>query len=127
MPDTQKQENSSDCGVFAIAFLTELIINKFNTNFSSIRFDISKMRAHLLNCLIEDKLTVFPKVEKMPKMPCKDDKTNIIKLYCICKMPDLVDNMIKCGNKFCKIKWYHESCSGCADNNGKWLCNKCSW
>ena len=32
----------------------------------------------------------------MPKMPCKEPKITQIKLYCYCKLPDFIDDMIAC-------------------------------
>ena len=72
IPDIQRQTNSSDCGVFSIAYLAELIFNDFNVGISKIRFDIPLMRSHLLNCFVNDKILPFPKVLKMPKMPTND-------------------------------------------------------
>jgi hypothetical protein len=127
MPFTQKQENSSDCGIFAIAFITELIVNNFDVDINNLRFEIPLMRKHLSECLDNDKIIPFTKITKMPKMPSKEEKSSVIKLYCTCKMPDIIDNMVKCDNKFCKIKWYHKSCSGCNVHTGKWLCRSCCW
>ena len=32
----------------------------------------------------------------MPKIPCKESKITQIKLYCYCKLPDFIDDMIAC-------------------------------
>ena len=32
----------------------------------------------------------------MPKTPCKEPKITQIKLYCYCKLPDFIDDMIAC-------------------------------
>ena len=44
----QQQRNGSDCGVFAIAFATSIVLGSAPQN---ITFDIAKMRPHLVACL----------------------------------------------------------------------------
>lgn len=129
IPDIQRQSNYSDCGVFAIANLTEILFTNFTVDFSSVRFDISKMRQHLLDCFGNGTFTPFPKIGKMPKMPCKDAKNQTIKLFCTCKLPDIVGDMVKCDNRGCKIKWFHKKCVGFIETvrGQKWLCNYCTW
>jgi hypothetical protein len=45
------------------------------------------------------------------KMLCKQDKIQNIKLVCHCQLPDVIDDLIKCENKLCTVKWLHKSCS----------------
>ncbi|XP_053382469.1 uncharacterized protein LOC128549555 [Mercenaria mercenaria] len=129
IPEIQRQENSSDCGVFAVAYLTELLMTNFTVDVSTIRFDISKMRAHLYECISKCSFSAFPKINKMPKMPCKDARVQTVRLYCTRKLPDIVEDMVKCDNKKCRHKWYHKKCVGFVETvRGKtWLCHFCSW
>ena len=53
----QQQSNGSDCGVFSIAFATCLA---FATNPSFVTFDVVKMRSHLLACLKNGRMSMFP-------------------------------------------------------------------
>ena len=53
----QQQTNGSDCGVFAIAFAVALAIA---TDPTHVTFDISRMRPHLVTCLKDRKLNMFP-------------------------------------------------------------------
>ena len=53
-----KQQGSRDCGIFALAYATELA-NGFDP--SNFIFDQSKMRDHLFNYLENNRLTRFPK------------------------------------------------------------------
>jgi hypothetical protein len=55
----QQQLNHSDCGVFVIAFATEILLGEEDAQ--NVKFDRSKMRKHLKQCLIDEKLTPFPK------------------------------------------------------------------
>ena len=53
----QQQKNGSDCGIFAIAFATSLV---YGSNPQDFTFDIPKMRLHLLQCLKNEMITMFP-------------------------------------------------------------------
>ncbi len=113
IPDVQRQPNYTDCGVFAIANLTEVLHNNYDVDFSIIRYDIPRMRAHLLECITKQQFTTFPKIEKMPKMPCKVAKSCSIKIFCACKLPDIVGDMVECDNKRCKLnRCFHKRCVG---------------
>ena len=124
VPDVQRQNNSSDCGVFAIAFLTEFLYCGFEFNYNQCRFEPTLMRRHLLKCLEERIFSPFPKVKKMPKMPVSEPKINKIKLYCTCNLPEMIDDMILCGSNTCKIKWFHKSCVN-YENEIEWKCSNC--
>ena len=54
----QRQPDSYNYGLFAIAFAAELLDGKSPTNAT---FDVDKMRAHLISCFEGQKLTPFPK------------------------------------------------------------------
>ena len=54
--DVQKQEGSSDCGLYALAFATALI---FGRKPEECSFNQSLMRAHLLQCFEERKISCF--------------------------------------------------------------------
>ena len=49
----QQQTYSSDCGVFAIAFLVEFL---FGGDPTTIKFDVGKIRSRLFLCLQSRKL-----------------------------------------------------------------------
>ena len=53
----QQQRNGSDCGVFAIAFATSIVLGSAPQN---ITFDIAKMRPHLVACLRAGVMMQFP-------------------------------------------------------------------
>ncbi|XP_066270230.1 uncharacterized protein [Branchiostoma lanceolatum] len=56
----QQQSNGSDCGVFSIAFAVCLV---YATDPSTVTFDIPRMRPHLLKCLKEGSISMFPTLE----------------------------------------------------------------
>ena len=84
------------------------------------------MREHILKCIENDEIEMFPKVSKMPKMPCNDPRKIKNKLYCTCKMPDIIDDMIQCERKQCG-KWFHKKCTSNPTIVDNWLCSFCSW
>ena len=53
-----EQTGSTDCGLFAIAFATDLA---FSNNPSTIVYDQANMRTHLQQCLEMEQLTPFPR------------------------------------------------------------------
>ena len=53
----QQQTNGSDCGVFAIAFATSLVLGSTPQDMT---YDIAKMRLHLVTCLRAGAMTQFP-------------------------------------------------------------------
>ena len=108
--NVQWQRNDYDCGVFAIAYATELA---HGGDPALYNWDCTSMWSHLVNCLEQRKLDSFPKSEKR-------------KIYCVCRMPNNKKRgMIQCGS--CK-KWYHFDCISGGEINVecRWLlCQKC--
>ena len=137
---TQFQENSFDCGVYAIAFATELC---HGNDSSQVRYDVLyRLRVHLLDSLKAQKITPFPSVKIKCKVGYLTEKMNI---YCKCRLlyaaehgfpskvyPRSEDiHMIQC---YTCDEWYHKSCANLSiidikrlrKGNVKWLCEKCS-
>ena len=65
LPSMHQQPNGVDCGVFAIAFPVGILIG-----FPEVgkRFDVKKMKSHLLKCLEEDEFILFPRSRKHTKL-----------------------------------------------------------
>ena len=57
--NVQRQTDSFNCGVFAIAYAADIIygINPVNST-----YDVKFLRAHLIKCLESESLEPFPKV-----------------------------------------------------------------
>ena len=129
-PSVQQQPNGVDCGVFAIAFAVDIL-----NGFAEIgkRFDVGKMRSHLLKCLEEEEFTLFPRSHKHTKL----SKGHIIyvDIYCICSSPFYEEDSkrdenlfmaecVKCG------EWYHKICLGIPSRvftnvKVEWKCMRC--
>jgi len=59
--DCVQQPDGSDCGLFASAILFEWATASVLTSLS-VRFDVAKMRPHLVQCLEMQRVIPFPKL-----------------------------------------------------------------
>ena len=122
--DVHKQSGGSDCGAFAIAYATTLCLGKLPGKFV---FDQTVMRQHLRKCLEMQHFTMFP-VRSERRQGGRIRSKQTIKLYCQCRMPDIVgEPMIRC-NK-CK-EWFHgKICVAVPQKawktNAPWFCSSC--
>ena len=102
----QQQNNSVDCGLYAIAFATSLC---YGHDPESIVFDHSLMRSHLIKCIQDGDMTPFPSIggkrcKRCPRV------ASVVQIYCTCRQPyyPQEDFMVCC--KDCN-KWYHKKCA----------------
>ena len=96
LPDTQRQNNGYDCGLFAIGHLIEFCSKGMIS--PNVIFDTTKMRKHLATCLETECLLEFPKTEKSLNMRRKKEpKHTDIPLVCMCNLPECLDDVVKCG------------------------------
>ena len=131
----QFQKTAIDCGVYALAFLTDLChgIDPTTCDYASAQ----ELRKHLIYCFRQGTMTPFPSsTHSKPEPPL------IISLpvYCSCRMPFVVEHltkkqvpkgedieMIQCD--FCN-NWYHHSCVNLSNEelqalfkpNVTWMC-----
>ncbi|CAG2188432.1 unnamed protein product [Mytilus edulis] len=124
IPDVQKQQNSIDCGLFAIANALEFCQTGFKGG-THITYEQKYMREHLIHCLENGKFTHFPKnyFGKTPKN--LKTKTHIISINCDCGKPDTIEDMVGCegktGRKMCDV-WTHRSCAKKNMKGNSWFC-----
>lgn len=125
MPRVQQQPNGYDCGLFAIANVIEFCLapDSFNTR---IVYDVSKMRQHLIECLENGTLSAFPKEKERGRVKLNSITCKVVKIpvWCHCKMPEFIDNMICCDNRKCKT-WFHRKCVGLNASVSEWRCPSC--
>ena len=76
----QQQSNGIDCGVFSIAFVQSILLGD---DISLISYDQVRLRSHLLQCLLRNKLSPFPPALATVKR-CKA-RTIEIPVYCNCR------------------------------------------
>ena len=110
---------------FSIANVVEFCFKPdcFNTR---VTYSTSKMREHLIHCLESGNMTPFPKEKvrgrcKLDSITCKVFK---IPIWCICKMPECIDNMICCDNRKCRT-WFHRKCLNIDSQRNEWQCPSC--
>ena len=116
----QRQVGGSDCGLFSLAFGTDLCHSIDPTNQGS-------MRQHYVNCLENGAMSPFPKTEKRGPRYLGSIKSSVA-IYCVCRLPYDREEYVQCSNGHCK-KWYHPTCvkipAWAINSNRKWRCNKC--
>ena len=119
MPPTQKQRGGVNCGLFAIAFATDLAAGNDPT---FIKYEQKIMRDHLMACLDRGRLEPFP--QKPVYASKKESAVQSISLFCHCCRPECYDNMILCD--LCE-QWLHKTCESVDEVNSdeEWLCSKC--
>ena len=106
VPDTQRQNNGTDCGMFAIAHMFEFCLKE--NICPNVIFDTTKMRKHLVSCFETGSIIEFPKTTKVLNLRKKKaPKTFEIDLFCICNLPECLDNVVQC--EMCN-EWFHKQC-----------------
>ena len=117
---TQFQEGASDCGIFAVAYATELA---HGMNPASRKYDQKSLRGHFIQCLANGILTPFPSKEICVGKP----KADSIELFCTCRMLyNSKEEHVQCS--ICLNK-YHYVCAkvpDSVDTSHTWKCSECS-
>ena len=93
MVNVERQSNSSDCGVLAIAYAFDICSG---VDPCKARYDSSRTRQHLATCLSDCNFSRFPVVSSERK--CRSVKlSKTVELYCTCRLPERVgkDNMVE--------------------------------
>ena len=122
-PTVQQQHNSSDCGLFALAFAVSLCAGNDPSNTTYIQ---SNLRSHLLSCLDLNDISLFP-TRKQKRSARKAPITPSFNIYCICRLPE-EGKMIECEK--C-LEWFHKDCVHTIPSNWRkskkrsWFCDKC--
>ena len=121
---TQFQEGSSDCGLFSIAFATDLA---YGNNPAVYRYKQELLRSHLEMCISSNKLLPFPSAELDRPLKSKKER---IRIYCTCCLPynrsrSKMAQCLKCR------EWFHQNCENIPNavflNRSEiWKCSKCT-
>lgn len=117
----QFQKGHTDCGLFAIAYATDLA---YGNDPASYIYKQEELGAHFLDSLDNNILSPFPKDTAYPGRP----KLEGFEIFCSCRLPDnYEERMAKCAT--CK-EWYHQSCETIGnhifeDSKILWKCSKC--
>ena len=106
----QQQLNGFDCGVYAIAYATDLA---FDRDPPSLSYNRQEMRKHRLGCLQRDDLEPFPNSSKRAKRG--KSITHRVQLYCHFRMPffnadpDVDKGLFTATCAACN-EWFHKKC-----------------
>ena len=119
----QKQTNSNDCGLFALAFATDLCHGLDPTVQS---YNQDNMCKHYINCLDSHNMVPFPRTSRQVPYHAIN-KRKAVTIYCVCRMPyDKKSLYVEC--RQCK-HWSQPTCvtipAWAINTNWKWRCNKC--
>ena len=123
MPLINQQRNSKDCGLFAIANITEFCFTNFkgiDSGRSTCIYEQELMRKHLLECLETQKMAPFPKRNRKrgTSFLSYDIK---IKMNCPCGLPDCIQDLVQCHSCDTWYHMYHTTRS----LKGDWECDNC--
>ena len=130
IPHVQQQNNSYDCGLFAIANMIEFATNRYNglkDGKLGFMFIQNEMRTHLIKCFNQNYMEAFPK-EKMQQIRTIKVSNIDIDLFCCCSVLEVsgLGPWIACHT--CN-QWYFQKCEGI---NGKkipknqlYICKNC--
>ena len=118
----QKQRGLSDCGLFALAFATDLC---HGVDPANEQYDQTVMRSHYVKCLESKAMIPFPKTTKRVPSQMTCIKT-LVEIFCVCRQPNDHHQYVQCF--FCK-EWYHPTCVDIPirviNSRRKWHCVKC--
>nr|XP_047131872.1 uncharacterized protein LOC124810909 isoform X1 [Hydra vulgaris] len=129
----QQQTNGVDCGMYAITWARQILEAK-GVPSTTITFEQNKMRKHLLHCILNSQLDVFPLAVNSNGFRRCGAKTFRVLLHCSCRMfwspkDDKIFNrqMAQCNT--CQ-KWYHRECekipqSAYETEDELWNCHSC--
>ena len=118
----QQQHGTSDCGLFTLAFATEICSGG---DPQAACFNQKKMRRHLSMCLTKGVMKPFPKGTSEP-FPRPTERLSSYRVYCHCRLLEEFDHkMVECTR--CK-SWYHVTCVGLYQKEipAHWKCDKCN-
>ena len=119
--NVQRQCNSSDCGLHAIATITALC-NKLDP--TQVTFDPKQLRHHFMDCLTKKHMTMFPILRKRCHNIVRIKTTEELPIYCTCRKPYTGTRMASCD--ICS-NWFHQACLAIPDRvfeekQNPWYC-----
>ncbi len=117
-----KQSGSSACGLFAIAYITDIA---FGRNPEQHVFKQSEMRGHLYKCIEQQKMDPFP-TSRGKRVAIH--KPVQVEVHCYCRCPDYGVKMVLCngvcGEHF-HVKCIESAVQSKVQSSRKWYCKNC--
>jgi len=96
IPPVQQQKSGKDCGLFAVAFAVEAASGTENKKVGNVKFDQSKMRSHLIQCIEQGRITAFPRQLPSQKATVSKHHKDTIKTLSCCNLPKEYAEVIQC-------------------------------
>jgi hypothetical protein len=113
-----KQTGTTDCGLYAIAIATSIA---HNIDPNTQVFQQNEMRHHLINCIENKRMEVFP--VKRTRHLLNNIPVSVTIYFCpVCGIGDDGRNMVQCDK--CE-NWYHECCVPQFNKEHDWYCKHC--
>ena len=121
--DCAYQNNSDDCGLYAIA---NAVAEAFDIDPTTQEYDTELMCGHLIHCFEQNEMQLFPARSQNSSNIDGVRFSAYLKIFCTCQMPE--DGQYVICDK-CSI-WYHPECEGLESNqipkSGiSYYCKKC--
>ena len=126
----QRQSDTTDCGLFSIAF-AQALCAEVDPHLQA--FDQHKMHEHLHLCFKEGEILPFPLAQRSRHLMRKRIiHSSSIQVYCKCRLPwnkqDDQVTLIQCNR--CK-EWFHKQCENIGQDildirQYVWLCSTCN-
>ena len=122
--NVEKQPNSFDCGIYALAFATELV---FGQDPALCEFKAEEMRSHLIQCFEKQKIECFPRRgTRTIRLGKRVRKSVSVDIFCSCRLPNNPSlPMVLCNR--CR-RWFHMDCevkSTTPPKGSKFTCIQC--
>lgn len=118
----QRQANDKDCGLFALAFSTDVC---HGIDPATQSYDQVKLREHYVSCLDSRNMVPFPRTTRRVPYHLTTRNTTV-PIFRVCRMPNDKKEYVQC-SQCCG--WYHPTCVNipmyAISTNRKWRCDKC--
>nr|XP_047143262.1 uncharacterized protein LOC124817350 isoform X4 [Hydra vulgaris] len=129
----QQQTNGVDCGIYAIAWARQILETKSLPS-TNLMFEESEIRSHLLKCISNNQIEIFPATKNPFSFRRCAAKTFRVPLHCSCRMfwvPGDEDIYNRQMAQCCACsRWFHRECekiplSAYEQEDEIWNCNDC--
>ena len=120
--NVQRQDNYSDCGLFALAMAYDLCSNIDPSKSGHVQ---ARMREHMCDCYENENISPFPYAPKPARSKRVLHKVQV-DLHCICRQPESKP-MACCDQCY---TWYHPNCVDIPEQvfeqpDCPWVCEPC--
>lgn len=116
-----KQSGTADCGLFAVAYCTDLAFGKEPCHYI---YNQAEMRGHLLKCFQQMKLEPFATLRE--RKVTNSFRFIPVKVHCYCRRTDYYGSQMYFCDGVCGQWFHHECVTNPPARSEKFYCNNCS-